>query len=264
MIDQQSPWASFDMNRMRRKIAQALYESEASHLGSCFSVVEILIALYSMIDVDKIARLENDRDRVILSKGHAAAAMYCTLEEFGLLEMDFVSNYHRDGSLLTGHVNHKVRAVEHSTGALGHGLPVAVGIALGMRSLAPENRVFCVCGDGELQEGSVWEAIMLWNQLKLENLMLVVDHNKISSIKGTHEVINMEPLERRFEGFGLTTMRVDGHDLVALRECISAHKSSGNPNVVIADTVKGRGATFAENDPEWHYKKVTAELLAQI
>lgn len=242
---------------VRRTILAMLYRGQASHLGTSMSMVEILIAAYGACDVEAIAGRRGDRDRIFVSKGHGAACAYAVMHHFGLLDRAAIESYHRDGSLLAGHVSHAVPNVEHSTGALGHGLPVAVGTAIGLHSRGFDRAsVFCVMGDGEIQEGSNWEALMLASHRKLNRLIPIIDNNRISSIRRTNEVLEMEPLADRFAGFGFKVHRVDGHDLEALGEAIELIRRGDRPGIMIADTVKGKGVPFAEHQPIWHYRSL--------
>jgi transketolase len=242
---------------VRRTVLEMLHRSGASHLGSSLSAVEILIAVYGACDLDRIRAHDPGRDRVFVSKGHAAAATYATLFHLGLLEADAIATYHRDGSRLAGHVSHAVPGVEHSTGALGHGLPVAVGAALGLRSRGfTTASVYCVLGDGEIQEGSVWEALLLARHQHLERLIPIVDNNRISSIRPTREVLDLEPLGARFGGLGFDVLEVDGHDVRAIRAAIDRIHRAGRPSVIIAHTTKGKGVAFAEDQPIWHYRSL--------
>ena len=252
-----------DPRAVRQTILDMIHGGQASHLGTSMSVVEILIAVYGACEVESISAGSADRDRVFVSKGHGAAATYAVMHHFGLLDAATVASYHRNGSVLAGHVSHAVSGVEHSTGALGHGLPVAVGTALGLRSAgSPDARVFCILGDGEIQEGAVWEALMFAAHHRLSRLIPIVDNNRISSIKRTTEVLNMEPLEDRFSGFGFAVHRVDGHDVGALGQAIDQIFESDRPSVIVADTVKGRGVPFAEDQPIWHYRSLDDEAHA--
>ena len=249
---------------VRKTVLGMLYRGQASHLGSNMSVIEMLLAVYSAVDLDQIRRRAPDRSRIIISKGHCAAATYATLAHVGLLDPEALQHYHQDGSQLAGHVSHAVPAVEHSTGALGHGLSVAVGCALGLRSRGwTEARVFAIVGDGELQEGSIWEAVMLARQLKLSNLILLVDNNRISSITRTEQVLDLQPLARRFAGFGHPVREVDGHDLGALQAALAELQQGAEGGVVIGNTVKGRGVPFAEWEPIWHYRSLNQALYEQ-
>jgi transketolase len=241
-----------------------LHRAKASHLGSNMSAIEILVAVYGSVDCSKIHDQAPDRSRILISKGHCAAATYAVMAHYGILPMSELDNYHLDGSLLTGHVNHSVHGVEHSTGALGHGINVAVGCALGLRSRGyVEIPVFAMLGDGELQEGSIWEAMMFVAHMKLNNLITLVDNNQISSITGTEKVIDMRPLTARFEGFGLSACEVDGHDVAAIMAAICSIREGGRPGVIVCNTVKGRDVPFAEWQPIWHYKSLTDEQYAQ-
>ena len=247
--------------RIRRRVIDVLHSASASHLGSNMSMVETLVAFYSAADTQKIRQDDPNRDRIIVSKGHSAAVTYATLEDFGLLPGEVLDTYHTSGSLLSGHVSHKVQSVEHSTGALGHGLSVALGMAIGLQDRAPESRIFCICGDGEIQEGSVWEALLLWSHLGLKNLILAIDHNRISSITNTHDVINMDPLSERFKGLGFAVETVDGHDIEAILTVVQSTANSERPTIIVCETVKGKGVSFAENEPIWHYRTLNDELL---
>ena len=239
-----------------------LASSKASHLGSNMSVIEILIAMYISVNCDQIKDASTSRSRVIISKGHCAAATYAVLAEFGLLSKKLLESYHKDSSFLAGHVSHMVPFVEHSTGALGHGINVAVGCAIGLRSRENyESKVLTLVGDGEIQEGSVWEAIMLAGHMQLPNFVLLIDNNEISSIRRTSDVINMQPLSKKFEAFGFLTREVDGHSVNEICTAIADIGSSLRPGVVICNTVKGKGVRFAENDPVWHYRTLNEDLL---
>ena len=196
---------------IRKTILEMLYRSKASHLGSNMSVVEMQIGMLASVEIEKIKNQSFNRSRIIISKGHCAAATYATLYHFGLIEEILLKNYHLNGSYLTGHVSHMVNAVEHSTGALGHGINVAVGSAIGMKSRNFNSLSLVLLGDGEIQEGSTWEAIMFAVHHNLNNFICLIDNNKISSIENTHDVIDMRPLKKRFEGFGCSVKEVDGH-----------------------------------------------------
>lgn len=241
---------------IRRTVIEIIHRGQASHLGSSLSSIEILTAVYSVVDINKVKSKSPARDKVILSKGHAAAALYSTLYHFGLMSQDLVSSYHQRGSLLQGHVSHGVEYVEHSTGALGHGLSVGVGHAIAQRTLGFRSFTYVICGDGEVQEGSIWEALMYASTLKLKNLVLLIDNNGISSITKTKNVISFGELSSAFFGFGLDVSEVSGHDLeeiITLLERI--RKNPGDkPHVIICNTTKGKGVSFAESEAIWHYR----------
>lgn len=247
-----------DASAVRRSVLTMLYRAKASHLGSNMSAIEMLIAMYASVDCKKIREHKPDRSRILISKGHCAAATYATLAHYGILPMHLLETYHSDGSKLAGHVSHAVEGVEHSTGALGHGINVALGCALGLRARGHSNRlVLTLVGDGEVQEGSIWEAMMFAVHLKLNNFITLVDNNRISSITNTEKVIDMRPLKTRFEGFGLNVHEVDGHDVNAIMEAIEQIQTDNRPGVVICNTIKGFGVPFAEWQPMWHYKSLT-------
>lgn len=248
--------------KIRRNVLLMLYSSKAGHLGSNMSMIEILIAIYSSIDCQRLKLKSLDRSRVFVSKGHSAAATFATLSYFGVLERSALETYHLQGSLLTGHVNHRVSGIQHSTGALGHGINVAVGCALGLRSKQlMDSDVFVILGDGELQEGSVWEAMMFAAHNNLSNLITLVDNNRISSITETKNVINIMPFREKFESFGLAVFEVDGHQTVEIIDAINEVRRLNTPGIIICNTTKGRDIPFAENEAIWHYKTLSDELL---
>lgn len=249
---------------VRQTMLRMLYKAGASHLGSGMSAVEMLIAMFSSVDCSKIISHSNDRSRILISKGHCAAATYATMSHFGIIPQEIIDTYHENDSFLTGHVNHQVAGVEHSTGALGHGLNVAVGCALGLKNRkVKDERVLVLCGDGEIQEGSIWEGLMFAVHHKLNNLCVLIDNNRISSITRTEEVIDLRPLRTRFEGFGLNTCEVDGHSVDDIKSCISEATKFEVPTVIICNTVKGKDVPFAEWQPVWHYRSLNEELFNQ-
>jgi len=253
-----------DTKEIRLKILKLLYSAKASHLGSGMSVVEMLTAIYSLVDIDKIKNNSPDRSRIFVSKGHCACATYSVMNSFGLIDDETLLTYHSNDSLLAGHGSHSVDCVEHSTGALGHGVSVALGAAIGMKTKNYKNNPisFCLCGDGEIQEGSVWEAFKLAGHLKLNNFIVLVDYNKISSITDTNKVVNLEPLSDKFSSFGFNSVEVDGHNVNSIHEEI-VNRNKDKPLALICHTVKGKGISFAENEPIWHYRTLTDELYAQ-
>lgn len=251
------------VRNIRINILEILHKAQASHLGSSMSIVEILTAMYSVASIDKIISHADDRDRIIVSKGHAAAATYAVMHEFGLLDRKDLLSYHHKGSKLQGHVSHGVKYVEHSTGALGHGLSVGVGHAIYLKNQGINAKTMVLCGDGEIQEGSIWEALMLASTRKLNGLVVLVDVNGISSIKNTEEVISTGELRKRFEGFGLYVIEVDGHDVSAIREAILTYQDNQQPLVVLCQTIKGKGVQFAEGEAIWHYRSLSSEAYNQ-
>jgi transketolase len=248
---------------VRRTTLAMLYGARASHLGPSMSVIDILCAVYGLADLARIRAQSPDRDRVFLSKGHAAAGLYATLWHFGLLDTDPREHYCREGSVLAGHASHAVQGVEHSTGALGHGLPVAAGCAFGLRSRGfTGSRVSVVLGDGELQEGSNWEALMFAKHHHLSNLTVIIDANGISSIRPTREVIDLEPMARVFSSLGFAVEDSPGRAEILSQRLQQLHSTS-LPSVLIARTIKGQGIPFAENQPIWHYRSLDENLYRE-
>jgi transketolase len=244
--------------KMRVRIAGLIRQAGASHIGSCFSLMEMLDAVYQSVDRDKIKRGVEDRDRIIISKGHSAAAVYAVLTQYGLMENEILESYGINGSLLSGHVNHFVRFIEHSTGALGHGLPVSVGICLGMRSRKLEtSRCYVLVGDGELQEGSNWEALMMAGHLNLNHLCVLVDNNGFGGVRETSQTCCLSPLKMKFESFGFDSLEVDGHNQSEILNAIAQFKQSRKPFAIICNTIKGKGASFMEGQNVWHYRPPT-------
>jgi len=239
----------------RIKIAEIIQRVNASHIGSCFSIVEILDAIYKSVDLVKIKTNVPDRDRVIISKGHAAAAVYTVLAEKGLITQDLLESYGTDGSPLSGCINHLVPCIEHSTGALGHGLSVAVGICLGMRTRHyDKTNCYVIVGDGELQEGSNWEALMLAGYLNLNHLCVLVDDNELGAYHELPLIRTPIPLRNKMESFGFEVREVDGHDTPAILAAIADFKRGDNPFAIICHTIKGKGASFMEGQNVWHYR----------
>ncbi|MGD0074498.1 MAG: transketolase [Candidatus Binataceae bacterium] len=253
---------------LRRLIVDALVGGERGHIGSSMSPLEILRVLYD--DILHHRPNEPDwpeRDRCILSKGHGCLALYALLADKGYFPIDVLKTFCRKGSILGGHPEHgKVPGVEASTGSLGHGLSIGVGMALAARMRKRANRVFVIMGDGETNEGSVWEAAMCAGKHTLSNLVAIVDYNKIQSAGPTAEIQELEPLRDKWQAFGFATLEVDGHDIVKLRDAFRKLPLDGKrPTAVICHTVKGKGFPFAEHDPEWHHKsRVPSDLGKQL
>jgi transketolase len=253
---------------LRRLIVRALDGGGRGHVGSSMSLVEIMRVLY-----DDIVRFRPDqptwplRDRVILSKGHGCLAQYALLADkdfFGLGELD---TFCQRDSILGGHPDaNKIPGIETSTGALGHGLSVGLGMALAARMQRRDSRVFVIMGDGEIDEGAVWEAAMCAGKHRLTNLVALIDYNKIQSAGPTSEIQDLEPLFDKWQSFGFSTVEVNGHDVAELKEALKRVPfSEDRPNAIICHTVKGKGIPFAENDPAWHHKsKLSADVVEKM
>ena len=253
---------------LRRQCIRALDAGGRGHLGSTLSLIELFRVLF-----DDVLNYREDepewelRDRCILSKGHGCIALYVILADKGFFDESHLDTFCHPNSILGGHPErHKIPGVEASTGALGHGLSIGVGMALAARMKGRENRVFVVVGDGEINEGAVWEAAMNADKHGLDNLSVLVDYNKLQSYGPTEEVQDLEPLVGKWQSFGFSTKEVDGHDVAALRSALSGVPfTPGKPNVVICHTVKSKGIPFAENDPTWHHKsRIPSDQIAEI
>ncbi|MBF0491228.1 MAG: transketolase [Deltaproteobacteria bacterium] len=249
--------------KIRKKTLEMVHKSKASHVGSCFSMADIISVLYTTVLRISPADIKNkNRDRFILSKGHAAAIMYALLGELDFFPKEELDTYCEDGSRLMGHISHYVPGVEVSTGSLGHGLPIACGMALAGKADSLDYRVFTLVSDGELDEGSNWEAILFAPHQKLDNLILIVDYNKIQSFGTVKDVLDLEPLKSKFESFGWVVKEIDGHSHKEIEDVFKLIPfNKGKPSVVIAHTVKGKGVSFMEDKLEWHYKSPNIEQL---
>jgi transketolase len=250
---------------IRRHILDMAASPEGTHAGGSLSCAEILAVLY--FDVLRVRPADPhwpDRDHFILSKGHAGAALYAALAERGFLPPEELASYARPGGRLAGHPLRRVPGVELPTGSLGHGLSLGVGLALAARLDGRPSRTFVLLGDGELQEGSVWEAIMAAAQLRLGSLAAIVDRNGWQISGRTEECIGLEPLPDRLAAFGWTPHDVDGHDVGALRTALAGvAPGEGRPTAVVARTTQGRGVRFLEDRRASHYVRLSPELLAR-
>lgn len=228
----------------------------SSHIGSILSCADVLAVLYGgVLNVDPEAPKDPGRDRFVLSKGHAGAGLYAALAERGFFPVEKLQTHYQDGSDLSGHVSHKVPGVDLSTGALGHGLSVAAGMAYAARLDRRANRVFCLLSDGECNEGSTWEAIQFAGHHELDNLVAIVDYNRIQGIAPVSDVIELEPFPEKWTSFGWNVQVVDGHNHSELRLALAnVPLARGKPSCVIARTAKGKGVSFMEDSVLWHYR----------
>lgn len=239
--------------RLRRTVIDSAMAAGVGHIGSALSIVDLLAALYG-----RVLRIpepdDGDRDRFVLSKGHAALALYAALFERGFIDRDLLDSYCRDDTPLGTHPEHQVRGIDFSTGSLGQGLSVGAGAALAARLQGSSRRVYTLVSDGECNEGSLWEAVMFAAQQQLSNLVALVDLNGQQAFGYTKDVIDLTPLTARFEAFGWSAHEVDGHDPQAISELLTAlDERPGRPHVLVARTVFGRGVSFMEQTIDWHY-----------
>lgn len=249
-------------NEIRGKIVEMSYRGKAPHLGSALSCVDILAVLYwNVLSIDPKKPDEINRDRFILSKGHAASALYTTLAYRGFFPLELLESYARNGSCLAEHPGpFCVPGVEAATGSLGHGLSIGLGMALAGRLQKNKFRVFVLMSDGECNEGSVWEAAMLASSKKLGNVIAVIDYNKWQATGRSRDIMAIEPLKQKWESFGWSSYEIDGHDLNALDKTLkNVPDGTGKSIVIIAHTIKGKGVSFMEDDNNWHYRIPTEE-----
>lgn len=258
--------------KIRLKAWNMAYKAKASHMGGNFSMADIISVLYTdIVNINPRDSKNESRDRVVLSKGHCCAVMYALLAEKGFFSTEELEHFGENGSVLSAHISKKVPGVELSTGSLGHGAAVAAGMALNGKLNNKSYKVYAICGDGELDEGSIWEMVMFAGQHKLDNFTVVVDANKIQAMGETKDIINLQPISEKWKLFGWTTHDIDGHDHNALRVAFNA-PSYGKPKVIVANTIKGNGVSFMENSLWWHYQipfgdyypKAIEELNAEL
>lgn len=242
-------------NSIRKHAVTMTSLGGSSHIGSILSISDILAVLYGSVlkyDLDDVKW--SDRDRFILSKGHAGAGVYAALAESGFMPVNKLKTHYQDGSDLSGHVSHKgIPGVEFSTGSLGHGLPVATGMALAAKINTNNHKIFVLMSDGELDEGSNWEAILFAAHHKLNNLVVIVDRNMLQSIRSTEDTVALEPLSDKWKAFGWDVIEIDGHSHKDIFNACGDTTVS-KPLCVIAHTIKGKGISFMENNVLWHYR----------
>ncbi len=251
---------------IRRAVLRMTHRAKTSHIGSSYSMADLLAVLYGgILRVNPQEPDWPDRDRFILSKGHGAAGVYAALAACGFFPADWLDHYGEDGTPLAGHIVHTgVPGVEVSTGSLGHGLPLACGMALAGKRDGRPYRVFALLSDGECDEGSVWEAALFAPQHRLDNLVVLIDYNKIQSFGRVAEVLDLEPLADKWRAFRWAVREIDGHDYDAIHDTLSGVPfEAGKPSAIIAHTVKGRGVRFMEDQLVWHYRSPDADQVTR-
>ncbi len=249
-------------HRIRYYTLLMVNQAKSSHIGTNYSATDLLAVLYGKIlCVDPNIPKWPERDRFILSKGHGCAAFYATLAERGFFPLKWLDTFYQNGSLLAGHVTHvNIPGVEVSTGSLGHGLSIGAGMALAAKRDDNSYRVFVLLSDGECDEGSTWESILFASQNKLDNLIAIVDYNKIQSLGWVKDIIDLEPFAEKWRSFGWAVREIDGHNLTEIDNALSSIPfEKALPSCIIAHTIKGKGVSFMENKLLWHYRSPQGE-----
>lgn len=259
--------------KIRLRTWEMIYKAGTGHTGGDFSIADILTVLYfNILNVDPKNPNDPERDIYIQSKGHAAEVLWTTLALRGYFDEDILDTYYQLESPLIGHPTNKMLGIEMNTGSLGHGLSIATGAALASKLDDKQNSVYTVLGDGELAEGSNWEAAMAASHYKLNNLFAVIDRNALQITGRTVDVLSTEPLKEKWEAFGWNVVTISGHDYTQLLEELSTNESADKPKMIIADTIKGKGISFVEGEASWHhdvpneeeYRKGRQELQSKL
>lgn len=249
-------------NNVRIGIIEAVHTAKSGHPGGSLSIADILTVLYfNQMNIDETKPQDKSRDRLVLSKGHCAPALYSVLSERGFFEKGLLKTLRNINGNLQGHPDmNKIPGVDMTTGSLGQGLSVANGMAMASKLGKEGIRVYCICGDGEIQEGQIWEAAMSASYYKLDNLCVIVDNNNLQIDGNVDKVMNIYPIDEKFKSFGFEVMNVDGHNIAELIKTFEhAKKIKGKPTAIIANTIKGKGVSFMENEAGWHGKAPNEE-----
>ena len=253
-------------NKIRQVVIKAVYSAKSGHPGGSLSIAEILAVLYfNQMNIDERNPKAKERDRLVLSKGHTSPALYSALALRGFFDVKDLENFRNIKSNLQGHPDMKnIPGVDASTGSLGQGLSIANGMAISSKMDSEGVRVYCICGDGEIEEGQIWEAAMTSAHYKLDNLCLIIDNNNLQIDGKVSEVMNIYPIDEKFRSFGFEVINVDGHNISELISAFEqAKKTKGKPTAIIANTIKGKGVSFMENQAEWHGKAPNEEQYKQ-
>jgi transketolase len=252
--------------KLRFRTIRTSHLSGTPHLGSCLSCIDLLVYFYwNVLQIDPKNPRSELRDRFVLSKGHAAPALFQVLAERGFFPLEDLEHYGEDGSLFGEHppTPNYLPGIEAATGSLGHGLPIALGMALASRVQQKPYRVYAVLSDGECNEGSVWEAAMLASSQTVSNLTIAIDYNKWQATGRSDEVLALAPLADKWRAFGWCVAEIDGHDFAEIDEAIRVNHADPRPKVIIAHTIKGRGVSFMEDDNNWHYRIPTSDEVSK-
>lgn len=252
------------VKKLRKKIFCTAYKGNTGHLASSFSVIEILYTLYfkGILKYSPKNPLWKGRDRLVMSKGQASLALYAVLSEAGFFSEKELDTFCRPGSVLGGEPKSgDIPGVEASTGSLGHGLSYGLGMAMAYKMDNAKNQVYVIVGDGECQEGSIWEAVMAGNNFKLDNLTVIMDNNRLQAMGTVKELMNITGWAGRWISFGWDVIQVNGHDIKEVSEALKTPHKKDKPRIIIADTIKGKGVSFMENVPIWHFRMPNEEEL---
>ena len=253
-------------NKIRQGIIKEVYMAASGHPGGSLSIAEILAVLYfNQMNIDEKNPQAKERDRLVLSKGHTSPALYSVLALRGFFDLEELKTFRNINSILQGHPDMKnIPGVDASTGSLGQGLSIANGMALASKMDSEGVRVYCICGDGEIEEGQIWEAAMTSSHYKLDNLCVIVDNNNLQIDGEVSQVMNIYPIDEKFKSFGFEVINIDGHNIEEIIQAFEqAKKVKGKPTAIIANTIKGKGVSFMENKAEWHGKATNEEQYRQ-
>lgn len=257
---------TFEAKTLRKTVLDMAYAGSTVHIACAFSIIELLAVLYR----NHLRYPNNDpfaegRDYMVLSKGHGVMAQYACMRELGWLEDQVFENYFADGSDLKGLSDSRIRGLEVTSGSLGHGFSVGVGLALGAKLHGTDQKTYALVGDGEINEGPIWEGALFASHRELKNFMVIVDENGYQAMGSTHDVLNLRSIQAKFESFGFEAISVDGHDEAAIDSAITQLWTSklASPKALIAKTIKGKGVPFMENNNIWHYTRLDPEAYAQ-
>lgn len=249
----------------RKRVLKLIHHAKTGHTGGALSSTDIMVSLYyKIMNIDPVNPQMEDRDRFILSKGHSVEPLWTILADLGFYPEDDLWTFSSFGSKLIGHPNNKMPGVEMNTGSLGHGLSVGSGLALAAKKMNKSYRTFVLMGDGEQAEGSVWEAAMFAAHYKLDNLVAIIDRNRLQISGSTEDVMALDPLDEKWEAFGWEVVQVDGNNLDQLVSALdSSQVVTGKPKLILANTTKGKGVSFIENQADWHHHVPSDDQLAQ-
>ncbi len=253
-----------EIKELKKRIFLTAYKAGAAHLASAFSVIDVLYVLYckSILTYDLENPWMESRDRLIMSKGHASLALYVILNKIGMIRDEELESFCQPGSHLGGEPKMGAApGIEASTGSLGHGLPFAVGVALACKMNGYNNKIYVVIGDGECQEGTIWEAVMAAVRFKLDNLVVIMDDNRLQAMDSVEEIMGISSWRDRWEAFGFEVEEINGHDLNEIETVLKRNNKCRKPRLIISHTIKGKGVSFMEGIPIWHYRMPNEEEL---